>query len=139
MDWTKFIIASLIGGIIYFFCGWIVYGIALYDLTALAPEVASVVQYSEDEFKMSYMIIACLILGALYALILMKWAKVSTFLGGFKVTALIGVLITLSVGFSMSSMFKMNTIDQVFINAVGDLVCSGLAGGGIGWYLGRGN
>ena len=137
MDWTKFLIGSVLGGITYFLLGWLVYGILLYDLTALDPDVAAVVQYSEDEFKMSFMIIACIITGALYTLILMKWAKVSTFMGGFKVTAVIGVLITLSVGFSMASMFKMNSIDQIFINAVGDIICSGVTGGVIGWYLGR--
>lgn len=59
-------------------------------------------------------------------------------MGGLKVSAIVGGLITLGVGLGMASMFRMNSIDQIFINTVGDAVCSGLAGGVIGWYLGRG-
>ena len=138
MNWTKFSVATLIGGVAYFLLGWVVFGIILRDLTALPDDVAAVVQIPEEEFKISFMIISCLILGAFYSLILMKWANVSTFTGGLKVTALIGGLYTLVVGFSMASMFRMNSVDQIFINAIGDAVCSGLTGGIIGWYLGRG-
>ncbi len=106
-------------------------------MTALPEDIAAVVQIPEDQFKISYMIISCLIIGALYSLILLKWANVSTFAGGFKTCALVGVLIGLAVGFSMSSMYKMLTINQIFINAVGEIFASGIAGGLIGLYLGK--
>ena len=137
MDLSKFFIGTVIGGISYFFLGWLVFGILLRGLTALPEDVAAVVEIPEEDFRISLMIISCFITAALHTLILMRWAKVSTFLGGLKVSAIIGGLITLSVGLSMASMFKMNTVDQVIINAIGDIVCSGLMGGMIGWYLGK--
>jgi len=61
----------------------------------------------------------------------------STFVGGLKAGALIGVLISLSVGLSMASMYKMSSVELTLMDAVGNAVCSGLAGGLIGLYLGK--
>lgn len=138
MDWTKYLLASLIGGVVYFFLGWLIFGMVLFNLTALPEDISSVVQLPMEEFKMSFMIISCLLWGALLSLILMKWAKVSTFLGGLKVGVIVGVMITLMVGFSMASMYRLQSVNQILINAVGDAVCSGLTGGAIGWFLSRG-
>lgn len=138
MDWTKFSIVALIGGVVYFLLGWLIFGIILMDLTAVPDEIAQVVQIPMEEFKMSYMIISCLLMGILHALILMKWAKISTFMDGLKISGLVGGLISLAVGLGMASMFKLNTLDQIGLNAIGDVVASGLTGGIMGWYLGRG-
>ena len=138
MDWTKFSISTLIWGIAYFFLGWLIFGILLRDLTALPADISAVIEIPPEQFKISFMIISCFVMGGLHSLILGRWAGVSTFMGGLKVSAIVGVLITLSVGLGMSSMYKMNSLDQILINMVGDAVCSGLAGGLVGWYLGRG-
>ncbi len=138
MDRSKFTLAGVIGGIVYFFLGWLVYGIVLRDVTALPDDIRAVVEYPPEEFKMSFMIISCLVYGLFLSFIASYWAKVSTLGGGFKVGAIVGVFVTLAVGFGMSSMFRMNTIPQIFINAVAEIVCAGGAGAVIGWFLGRG-
>ena len=138
MNWTKFSIATLIGGIVYFFLGWLIFGIILRDATAMPADIAAIAEYPEEEFKMSLMIVSCLAWSALLTFIFMRWANISTFLGGFKAGAIIGVLNTLAVGLSMASMYKFNSVSQTLLNMGGELFDSGLAGGAIGWYLGRG-
>ena len=136
MDIRKFAMSSILGGTAYFFATWLVYGVLLFDLTALPEDVRAVIQYPPEEFRMSLMIVSCLVIGGLYALIL-NWAQGASFASGFRVCAIVGALITLAVGLSMASMFRMNTLDQIAINTVADALCSGLAGGVIGYYLGR--
>ena len=137
MNWSKYIIASLLGGLVYFFAGWAIFGVILQDLTRPPSDVADVVMIPMEEFRMSYMIGGCLILGALHALVLMRWANISTWLGGFKASALMGGLFSLSAGLSLAAMYKINTLGQIGLTALGDIICCGLMGAAIGWYLGR--
>ena len=58
MDTKKFVLAGLIGGVAYFFLGWLVYGILLMDLMAIPEEFRSIIEYPEEEFRISYMIAA---------------------------------------------------------------------------------
>ena len=37
VNWTKFAIATLIGGVVYFLLGWLIYGMLLMDVTGM-PE-----------------------------------------------------------------------------------------------------
>ena len=138
MNTNKLIVASLLGGVTYFFMGWLVYGIVLRPLTAMPSEIASVVEFPEEEFKMSLMILSCIVYSGLLSYIFLKWAGISTFISGAKAGATIGVLISLSVGLSMASMYRISTIETTLFNGVGELVCSAIVGGVIGWVLGRG-
>lgn len=137
MNWTKYLIASFIGGVVYFFSGWGIHGVLLREMTAFSDSVRAVVEIPESEFKISYMIVSCLVAGATVALVLMRWAGVSTFSGGAKIGAMLGVLVTLWVQLSYSSMYRMLDLSQIGIAAIGEAICVGLAGGVIGWYLGR--
>ncbi len=137
MDWTKFTLGTLIGGIAYFFLGWLIYGILLHDMLSIPADMAEVVSYPPEEFKISFMIISCLVWGAFLTLILLRWAGISTFMGGLKAGAIMGALISLSVGFGMASQFKFGSVNNILIDMVGNAICTGLAAGLIGWYLGR--
>ena len=137
MNWTKFLIATLIGGIAYFFSGWLVYGLLLNDLMAAPPDLAQVVTYPEEEFKIGYMALSCLVWGALLAFIFMRWANISTFMGGLKGGAILAALISLSVGLGLASQYKVWSIQTTLADVIGGAITTGLAGGLIGWYLGR--
>ena len=137
MNWTKFGIGTLIGGIAYFFLGWLFYGILLKDALATPGEFASV-RYSEEEFKIGLMTISCFLWGAFITLILMRWASVSTFLGGFKVGAILGFLVALAYGLGFASEFKIGSVNHSLIDATASALLLGITGGLVGWFLGRG-
>ena len=88
MNWTKFTLSTLIGGVAYFLLGWLVYGILLKDVLAIPAELQGTVQYPEDQFKISLMFASCLVWAALFSLIFMRWANISTFMGGLLCSTL---------------------------------------------------
>ena len=137
MNWTKFAIATVIGGVVYFLLGWLVYGILLMDVTGMPEAFREVNEYPEEEFRISLMILSCLIYGAFLSWVAMKWAQISTFKGGFKMAAILGVFISLTLGLSLASMYKFASVQSTAIDALANIFVSGLSGGVIGWYLGR--
>ena len=137
MNWTKFTLSTLIGGIGYFLLGWLIYGILFQEALAIAPELAERVQYPEDQFKVSLMFASCLVWAALFTLIFMRWANISTFSGGLQAGALLGLLITLSSLLGLAAQFKLWTLASIPLELVANIICSSLMAGLIGWFLGR--
>ena len=136
MNWSKVSVAALIGGVVYFFVGWGVHGMMLMELTALPAEIRPTVEMPMEQFKMSYMIISCLLVGLMLAMIL-RYAGVTTPLGGMRVAVPFAILFTFSAQLALASMYKWLDLGQIAIAAVGDAVCYALTGAVIGWYYGR--
>lgn len=137
MNWTKFLLATLIGGITYFLVGWGIYGMLLKDVLAIPTEFQRTVAYPEDQFKVSLMFASCLAWGALFTFIFMRWANISTFVGGLKAGALLGTLITLSSMLGLAAQFKIWTLQSIPMEVIANVICTGLMAGVIGWFLGR--
>ncbi len=138
MNWTKLLIATLIGSIAYFLLGWLVYGILFADALTIAPEFRESVQYPADQFKIGLMYLSCLTWAGLFAYIFMRWANISTFMGGLKAGVIIGPLMTLSSFLGLAAEFRIWTTQSIVMNVVATMVCTGLMAGIVGWYLGRG-
>ena len=128
MNFSKLIVAGLLSGVAYFLLGWLVYGILLNDAMAL-PEAYQSILYPEEEFKIGFMALSCLIWGFLLSYILINWKEGMNFGKGLLVSAVIGILIALSLGFSLSAMYKFSQIQNVLLDTLGTAVCSGIAGG----------
>ena len=137
MNWTKFTLATLIGGIAYFLLGWLVYGILFQDALGIPAEFRNTVQYPEDQFKISLMFASCLVWAALFTFIFMRWANISTFVSGLKYGALLGALITLSSLLGLAAQFRIWTLQSIPMELVANVICSGLMAGLIGWFIGR--
>ena len=137
MDTKKVTIGGILGGIVYFFLGWLIYGILLRGTLALPAEISAVIEYPPEEMKISFMIISCLALGLFLAVIFNRWAGISTFTGGMKGGAFIGLSISLIVGTSMLSMYRFGSVPNLIIDMVANAICMGIAGGVVGWFLGR--
>ena len=137
MNWQKFAIGGLIGGVVYFFLGWLVWGILLADMMAIDATAAAVMERSEDDMLMGYMVLSCLAMGAFISYIFIRWAGISTIKGGAIGGATIGFFISLICNTSIMSM--QSHINEQYI--LGDLIAStvvtAIAGAAIGWYLGR--
>ncbi|KAA3637549.1 MAG: hypothetical protein DWQ02_06590 [Bacteroidetes bacterium] len=137
MNFTKLFVGTLIGGVVYFLLGWLVYGILLMDVMSIPEEFNSIL-YSEEEFNMVFMAVSCLVWGLLLTYVLLSWGGIKSFGAGLLPAAIIGALVALSLGFSMASMYKFSEVPNVLIDSVATAVISGITGGVIGWYLGRG-
>ena len=137
MNWTKFLIATVIGSVIYFLLGWLVYGILFADFLSISENFRESVQYPEEEFKIGLMFLSCLPWTGMLTYIFMKWANISTFTSGLKAGALLGALITLASFLGLSAEFRIWTMQIVLANVVAATICTGITAGVIGWYLGR--
>jgi hypothetical protein len=132
MNWSKLGIATLIGGLVYFLVGWLVYGLLLKDAMPL-PEG---IMRPDDQMNMGFMIVSCLAFAALLAYIASR-IGISTLQSGAILGAAIGALVSLSVGFGQAAMYTFGTAQNALIDTVSNAVVSGIAGGAIGWYFGR--
>ncbi len=138
MNYLKLLIATVIGAVINFLGGWLVYGIAL-DSTFKnsMTEVGKAVQKSDTEMNLPLIFISCFITSLFIAYICYRWAKVDTFAAGTIVGAIVGLFMSLAFNTSqlaMTNMFVGSSI--ILIDTLANVVISGLTGAAIGWYLG---
>ena len=134
MNWGKTLLAALVGGIIQFFLGWAIYGIALESTFAPSEEMAKCIM---KPFVMWAMIVSCLAWGFMFAYIFAKWAGIKTFGTGAVAGAIIAALVSLSVDMSMFSFYSFMSIQNIVIDIVAAAFISAITGGAIGWMLGR--
>jgi hypothetical protein len=137
MNAKKMIIAGLLGGVAYFFLGWLVWGILLMDIITYPEDMVQVILIPEEEMRISFMIISCLAYGLFMAYIFNKWASISTFKTGAQAGAMIGAAFSIIVGTSMHSMYTFTSIPNIAFDTLANLVTSAIVGGIVGWYLGR--
>lgn len=128
MDLGKLSIGALIGGIVYFLLGWLVYGILLLDVLPPSGD--------PDSMNMVLMALSCLFWGLLLAWLIQK-NGISTWQTGATFGAIVGALTSLTVGFGMAATSPTSTVNSAVIDALANAFCSGLTGAAIGWYFGR--
>jgi hypothetical protein len=133
MNTQKVLIGGIIGGVVYFFLGWLVWGVLLKDMMSAPESVAR----GDENFIMWAMIVSCIVYGLFLAYIYNKWAGISTFSTGASAGALIGGVLSLFIGLAQHSMLNYVSLQQVALDVVASAVVTAIIGGIIGWYLGR--
>ena len=131
---TKTLIGGLIGGVVYFLLGMLVYGFLMKDLMASNMNCMR----PEAEMSMPLGIVANLLWGLFLAFVLSKWQNVNSFSSGLQAGALFtaALAIALDVGFyTYSTLF--NSWSGVAIDIVVNVVMGAIVGGAIGWWFGR--
>jgi hypothetical protein len=136
MNTNKIIIGGLIGFVVAFLLGFLFYGVLLSDFFASNAGSATGVNRAEDQMQWIPMIIGHLGLGFLFAVILGRWANISTFSTGAMAGAVIGFL--MGTGWDMIMYGSSNIMNMT--GTLADIalttVMSALIAGAIGWYYG---
>ncbi|HNU89301.1 MAG TPA: hypothetical protein PKJ94_13455 [Ferruginibacter sp.] len=94
MDLKKLFMGGIVGGILFFLLGWLIYGMLLMDFMNNHTGAAGNVSRSEPDFL--YLAIGNLAMGFLLAYIFVK-SNVNSMAGGFITGAVLGLL--MSVGY----------------------------------------
>lgn len=136
MNWTKLIIASVIAGILYFFLGWLVYGILLTDVMTMPEGMKEMIERKPEEMNLVLMFLSCWAWGVFMSYVFMKMGVSGWQDGGIQ-GAVIGVILSFSMGASMVAMYTFSNMNNTYIDMVANGVCSGMIGAVIGMYLGR--
>ena len=131
------ILATLVGFIVLFLLGWLIYGMLLMDFYGNNAGSASGVMRMEDE-----MIWWALILGNLFQTYLLvyifgSWANITTFSDGLKAGAIIGLLMGLAFNLSMYGTSNLMNMTSALVDPIVSAVIMAITGGVVGFMLGR--
>ena len=125
MNVTKFLLGTLVGGIVYFLLGWLIYGILF---TNIYPP-------SETQ-NMLFMVLGSFAYAALLAYVFNKWAGISTWATGAKAGAIIGFFAALWMIFFMYSGMEAN-YQNMAIDAVLNIVIGAIVGASVAMVSGK--
>jgi len=137
MDTKKFITGTLVGGVVYFFLGFLFYAVLFEDFFQSNMGSATGVQRIDDMVWWA-LILGNLASAALLSFIFLKWAGIRSFGEGAQAGAIIAFLYGLTFDMILYATTNMMNLVAAFADVAVFTVMSALAGGVIGWVLGRG-
>ena len=133
---VRVLVAAVVGAIIMFFLGWLIFGIALNSWMH-----ANMIQYPglmKDPPDFIWLGLSNFAFAWLYAFIFDQWAGIRTFAGG--VIGGITIAIPLALAIDLQFLAFMNiykTIAVIFVDVAGVAVMNAIVGGVIGLILGK--
>jgi hypothetical protein len=139
MSNNKILLAGLVGAVVAFILGFIVYGNLLMDFFIENSGSASGVMRGDDEMQWIPMILGHVTWGMLFAIIFGRWANISTFATGAKTGALLGFLIGASFDLIQLGSTHISNVTGIVVDIVVMTVVSAIVGGVVAWFLGRNN
>lgn len=129
----KLLIGGVLGGLVLFGLGFLVYGVIMADSMSGMPCMKT-----EETMSIPMIIVGNLLSGFLLAYIYSRWANISTFGGGAMAAAVIGLLMYGSFDCLMYGTTTMFTnVSGILMDVVMGTVMFAIAGGVIGWWMGR--
>jgi hypothetical protein len=97
MNVKNFLISGIVGGLVDFFLGWVLYGMLFKDI------------YPQNEnMNLMFIFLGCMTFGLFIAYIYSKWAHITNPVTGMKAGATIGIFSSLSMNFFMYSGMEVN-------------------------------
>jgi len=138
MNVGKIGLATLVGFIVMFLSGWLIWGFGIEPLhKKYAIDYPGLIL---EMPRLEFIAISTVLTALLWSIIYNRWAGIKTFGTGAKAGILIAVLSGLSIDLmTHSSMNLSNNLALVMgSNVAANLVWGALSGGAIGWMLGRG-
>ena len=136
METNKIVIASVIGLVVTFLLGFLSYGLLLSSFFESNTGSATGLMKPDEEMSMIPMVLGHWALGALLAIILGRWANISTFSSGAMAGAVIGFLMSAGYGLINFGSMNMFTLTGHIADIVVATIVMAITGGAIGYYYG---
>lgn len=137
MTERRFWAAAVAGGVTLFFAGFVLWGLLLAGFFDAHMGTATGVNKAQAQFF--HLALGQFFWGVLLAVIIARYAGVSGFVPGLRIGALVGFLMSLSVGLTQFSMTNLVDLTAVLTDPFVSAVWSGLGGGVVGLVLGGGS
>jgi len=133
MKTSKIFLGGIVGGIVFFLLGWLIYGMLLMDF-AMA-NFNQCMNRPMADMIMWAIALSNFALGFLLAFVF-KWANINTITSGTKVAATIGFLMVVSIDLSFYSMTTMyvNT-SAIFVDVITYTVMVAITGAAVAWVM----
>lgn len=138
MNSNKFLIAGIVGGVVFFLLGWLLYGMALTSFFNDNLWASNMMKEKPD--PMWALIIGQLVSGFFLAYIIGK-ANVSSVGGGAMIGFVAGLLIC--IGFDLTfygvgNFYSASPLKGIAVDAIVSAALSAITGAVIGWVYGMG-
>jgi len=128
--------AALAGGVTLFFVGFILWGVLLAGF--FDAHMGTAIGVNKEQPLLFHLALGQFFWAVLLAVVIARYAGVSGFLPGLRVGALLGFLMSLSVGLSQFSMANLADLMAVMVDPFVSAAWSGMGGGVVGLVLGWG-
>jgi hypothetical protein len=138
MNTKKFFIGTLAGGIVFFFLGYLIYGMALAGFFSRHTTAAPGSMKQMSEIIWWALILGNLASGALLSYIFLKLGNIGSFGSGAGTGAAIGLFVSLSMDLIRYAVENSFDMTAMIVDVLVGIVMSAIAGGVIGALLGRG-
>lgn len=137
MNIKQFSIGTLVGAVVLFMLGFLVYAVLLTSFFEANVGSATGVARADDSMIMPGLFLGNVAVAALITYIYLQWAQISTFMTGFKGGLIIGFLMALGYNLVMYSTTNIMNLTSALVDAVVYAIMIGITGGVIGLILGR--
>lgn len=131
------IMATLAGFVVIFLLGWLFYGLILMDFYASNSGSAQNVMRTEDDMVWWALILGNLLQAYFLVYVFGTWTNISSFGGGFKAGAIIGLILGLGFNLTMYGTSNMMNLTASLIDPFVSMIMMGITGGVIGVILGK--
>jgi hypothetical protein len=131
---AKLILASVIGAVVAFLLGWLIFGIILMGFYE-----ANTMQYTglmKEVPNLFLMIIGNFFMAFLLSFIFQRWAGFKTFMQGLNGGMLIGFCVGLSYDLFFIAMMNLYNTKVMVVDVLANTILMGIVGGVIALILG---
>ena len=137
MDFKKLFIGGIVGGILYFLLGWLVYGKLMSGFFMNHPGEVAMVARADNDMQFLYIVLGSLFQGFLLSFIFVK-ANVGSAISGFIIGGVLGGLSTAGMDCIMYGTSKMMSKMAMAGDIVAAALMSAVIGAIVGLVMGMG-
>jgi VanZ family protein len=137
MNTGKFVVGGLIGGVLFFLLGWLIYGMLLMDfMNQHMSAAAAGVMRPEAEWPWWAMIAGNFGLGFLLSFVINK-SNVASVSNGAVTGAVVMFLMSFSVNLMMYAQMNLSDLTSIAVDMIVSAVIGAVVGSVLGWWNGR--
>jgi hypothetical protein len=136
MNSKNYFLAGILGGIVYFLLGWLVYGMLL--MNYMEENAGLALGVNRVEMLLWSIGLGSLLYGFFLSYIFSCVGQVKTAAAGAKSGAWIGFLVAGAIDFTMYGTTNISTLNAVAVDILAATVMASITGAVVAWVLGAG-
>lgn len=137
MDIKKLLTGGIVGGILYFGLGWLIYGNLLESFMHKHPGTATGVDRAVDDMQFLYLVIGSLAMGFLLSYIFVK-SNINSMAGGLVTGGIVGALVAVGIDCMMYATTNVISKTAMAADVVAMTVMCAIVGAIVGMVMGMG-
>lgn len=138
MNTQKFIVSGIIGGIVSFLAGYLIWGLLLMDFFSKHAGTATGVAKAQGDFVWWALVAGSVFQGLLLSYIFNKWANINTLAGGASAGAVISLLMSAGFDLTMFGTTNLSTLTGTCVDIIAGTVMGAIVGAAVGVANGMG-